>query len=146
MPQKMAFALAGYGAWGRFHARSIADAADGRLVAIAAPSEANAKAAMSDFPEAAVHRDWEALIDDPGIEAIAVATPNHLHAPIAITALEAGKHVLLEKPMANTLADCDRIISAARASKAQLSVGLQCRLSPQWGLSLIHISEPTRRS
>ena len=115
MPQKMAFALAGYGAWGRFHARSIADAADGRLVAIAAPSEANAKAAISDFPEAAVHRDWEALIDDPGIEAIAVATPNHLHAPIAITALEAGKHVLLEKPMANTLADCDRIISAARA-------------------------------
>ena len=51
MPQKMAFAVAGYGAWGRFHARSIADATDGRLVAIATPSEANAKAATSDFPE-----------------------------------------------------------------------------------------------
>jgi myo-inositol 2-dehydrogenase/D-chiro-inositol 1-dehydrogenase len=81
----------------------------------------------------AVHRDWEALIQDPQIEAIAVATPNHLHAPIAIAALEAGKHVLLEKPMANTIADCDRIVAAARASRAQLSVGLQCRLSPQWG-------------
>ena len=133
MPQKMTFAVAGYGAWGRFHARSIADAADGRLGAIAAPSEANAKAAMSDFPDAAVHRNWEALIEDPAIEAIAVATPNHLHAPIAIAALEAGKHVLLEKPMANTLADCNRIVAAARAAKAQLSVGLQCRLSPQWG-------------
>jgi myo-inositol 2-dehydrogenase/D-chiro-inositol 1-dehydrogenase len=133
MRQKMAFAVAGYGAWGRFHARSIADAADGRLVAIAAPSEANAKAAMSDFPGVAVHRNWETLIDDPTIEAIAVATPNHLHAPIAIAALAASKHVLLEKPMANTLADCDRIVSATRMSKAQLSVGLQCRLSPQWG-------------
>jgi myo-inositol 2-dehydrogenase / D-chiro-inositol 1-dehydrogenase len=80
MLQKMTFAVAGYGAWGRFHARSIADAADGRLVAIAAPSEANAKAAMSDFPDAAVHRNWEALIENPAIEAIAVATPNHLHA------------------------------------------------------------------
>jgi myo-inositol 2-dehydrogenase/D-chiro-inositol 1-dehydrogenase len=141
MPQKMSFAVAGYGAWGRFHARSIADALDGRLVAIAAPSEANAKAAMSDFPDLAVYRSWEALIDDPAIEAIAVATPNHLHAPIAIAALEAGKHVLLEKPMANTLADCDRIVAAARASKAQLSVGLQCRLSPQWGRIRVLIDE-----
>jgi myo-inositol 2-dehydrogenase/D-chiro-inositol 1-dehydrogenase len=41
--------------------------------------------------------------------------------------------VLVEKPMANTLADCDRIIAAVERSKAQLSVGLQCRLSPQWG-------------
>ena len=118
MPQPMTFAVAGYGAWGRFHARSIAGAADGRLVAIAARSDANARAAQSDFPDAAVHREWEALIRDPAIEAIAVATPNHLHAPIAVAALEAGKHVLLEKPMANTLADCDRIVAAVKRSKA----------------------------
>jgi myo-inositol 2-dehydrogenase / D-chiro-inositol 1-dehydrogenase len=129
----MTFAVAGYGAWGRFHARSIAGAADGRLVAIAARSDANASAARADFPDATVHRDWEALVRDPAIEAIAVATANHLHAPIAVAALEAGKHVLVEKPMANTLADCDRIVAAAARSKAQLSVGLQCRLSPQWG-------------
>jgi len=129
----MSFAVVGYGAWGRFHARCIADASDARLVAIAAPSEANAAAANADFPTARVYRSWEALLADPAIEAIAVATPNHLHAPIAVAALEAGKHVLLEKPMANTLADCDRIVAAAKRSKAQLSVGLQCRLSPQWG-------------
>jgi myo-inositol 2-dehydrogenase/D-chiro-inositol 1-dehydrogenase len=133
MHRPMAFAVAGYGAWGRFHARSIRDALDGRLVAIATPSEANASAAEADFPQALIHRSWEALIGDPSIEAIAVATPNHLHAPVAIAALEAGKHVLLEKPMANTLADCDLIIAAAERSTAQLSIGLQCRLSSQWG-------------
>jgi myo-inositol 2-dehydrogenase/D-chiro-inositol 1-dehydrogenase len=133
MPKPMTFAVAGYGAWGRFHARSIAGARDGRLLAIAIHSDASAKAAREDFPEAAVHRDWQALIDDPAIEAIAVATPNHLHADIAVAALEAGKHVLLEKPMATTLADCDRIVAAAKRAKGQLSVGLQNRLSPQWG-------------
>ena len=133
MPKPMSFAVAGYGAWGRFHARSIAEAPDGLLVAIAAPSDDNARAAKSDFPDATVHRQWETLIDDPAVEAIAVATPNHLHAPIAVAALAAGKHVLLEKPMANSLPDCDRIVAAATHAKAQLSVGLQCRLSPQWG-------------
>jgi myo-inositol 2-dehydrogenase/D-chiro-inositol 1-dehydrogenase len=49
--------------------------------------------------------------------------------------------VLLEKPMANTLADCDRIVAAAKRSKAQLSVGLQCRLSPQWGRIATLIAE-----
>jgi len=133
MPRPLSFAVIGYGAWGRFHARAIADAADGCLAAIATPSETNAEAAQADFPGVVVSRNSEAVIADPEIEAIAVATPNHLHAPIAIAALEAGKHVLLEKPMANTIADCDRIVAATERSKAQLSVGLQCRLSPQWG-------------
>jgi len=133
MPEPMTFGVAGYGAWGRFHARSIADAWDGRLIAIAAPSEANAAAARADFPDVTVHRDWRALIADPAVQAIAVATPNHLHAPIAVAALEAGKHVLVEKPMATTLADCDRIVAATKLSAGQLTVGLQCRLSPQWG-------------
>jgi myo-inositol 2-dehydrogenase / D-chiro-inositol 1-dehydrogenase len=133
MRRSMAFAVAGYGAWGRYHARAIAEAADARLAAIASPSEANAEAAHADFPDAVVYRSWEALLADPAIEAIAVATPNHLHAPIAIAALEAGRHVLLEKPMATSIADCDRIVAAAARAKGQLSVGLQCRLSPQWG-------------
>ena len=133
MSKPMTFAVAGYGAWGRCHARAIADARDGRLVAIAVPSDVSARAAKGDFPDAAIYRDWQSLIADPAVEAIAVVTPNHLHAPIALAALAAGKHVLLEKPMAITLADCDRIIAGAKRSPAQLTVGLQCRLSPQWG-------------
>jgi myo-inositol 2-dehydrogenase/D-chiro-inositol 1-dehydrogenase len=129
----LVFGLAGYGAWGRFHAHAIADAPGAALGAIATPSAASAAAAGQDFPQAVVYRDWRALIDDPQLQAIAVATPNHLHAEIAIAALEAGKHVLVEKPMATTLADSDRVVRAALASRAVLSVGLECRLSPQWG-------------
>lgn len=133
MEPALKFGLAGYGAFGRFHARSIAKAPGAALVAIAAPSDANASAATVDFPAAKIHRDWRALISDPTVDAIAIATPNHLHAEIAIAALDAGKHVLVEKPMATTLADCDRVVVAAARSKAVLTVGLQCRLSPQWG-------------
>ena len=133
MEPTLKFGLAGYGAFGRFHARSIAKASGATLVAIAVPSDANASAAAVDFPAARIHRDWHALIADPTIDAIAIATPNHLHAEIAIAALDAGKHVLVEKPMATTAADCDRVVAAAARSKAILTVGLECRLSPQWG-------------
>ena len=133
MAERMAFAVAGYGAWGRFHASSIAGCGRARLAAIAAHGEDSAAAAKADHPSAIVYREWEDILRNPEIEAVAVATPNHLHAPIAIAALNAGKHVLLEKPMATTLADCDAIVAAAARSKAQITIGLQCRLSPLWG-------------
>ena len=60
--------------------------------------------------------------------------PNHLHAEIAIAALEAGKNVLLEKPMAGSIADCDRIVEAVRRTGRVLSVGHEFRASTQWGL------------
>lgn len=133
MAQPIRFALAGYGAFGRFHARSIAKTPGATLVAIATPGEASAAAARADFPDAHIHRDWPGLIADPAIDAIAIATPNHLHAEIAVAALEAGKHVLVEKPMATSALDCDRVVAAAARSKGVLTVGHECRVSPQWG-------------
>jgi myo-inositol 2-dehydrogenase/D-chiro-inositol 1-dehydrogenase len=133
MSKPMTFALVGYGAWGRFHARSIAAADQALLSTIVANSGASADAAAQDWPKVAVLRDWRAALADPAIEAVAVATPNHLHAEIAVAALEAGKHVLLEKPMATSLADCDRLVAAARRSGKVLTVGHELRLSPQWG-------------
>ncbi len=133
MPDEMNFGLIGYGAWGRFHARSIAKARDARLGAIVAQGDESAAAARADHPEAGVHRHYRKLLEDPAIEAVAIAVPNDLHAEIAVAALEAGKHVLLEKPMATSLADCDRIVAAASRSGKVLTVGHEMRLSPQWG-------------
>lgn len=59
-----------------------------------------------------------------------VCTPDHLHAEHAVAALEAGKHVFLEKPMATTLADCDSILAAARKGNAKLYVGHNMRFYP----------------
>ena len=59
--------------------------------------------------------------------------PNHLHAEIAIAALDAGKDVLLEKPMASTIAECEQILAAVRRTGRVLSVGHEFRISTQWG-------------
>ena len=58
---------------------------------------------------AAVFRDYQELLAAPDIDAVSICTPNFLHAPMAIDALDAGKHVLLEKPLAHTLADGERL-------------------------------------
>ena len=130
----MRFGLIGYGAWGRYHAEAIAGAPGAELAAIACASEASAALAHERHPEAAVHLDWRALVIDRSLDAVDIVVPNHLHAEVAIAALDAGKNVLLEKPMAATIADCDRIVDAVRRSGKILSVGHEFRASTQWGL------------
>jgi myo-inositol 2-dehydrogenase/D-chiro-inositol 1-dehydrogenase len=125
----MRVGLVGYGAWGRHHARAIAGASNATLAAIASTSADAAR----DWPGARALPDWRPLVDDPSIEAVVVAAPNHLHAPVALAALAAGKHVLLEKPMALTFPDCDALVAAARASHGVLTIGHELRVSTQWG-------------
>lgn len=125
----MQVGLVGYGAWGRHHAKAIAGAPSARLAAIATSSTE----AEADWPEARILADWRALVGDPAIEAVFVALPNHLHAEVAQAALHAGKHVLLEKPMALSAADCDALVAASRTSRGVLTIGHELRLSTQWG-------------
>jgi myo-inositol 2-dehydrogenase / D-chiro-inositol 1-dehydrogenase len=129
----MRFGLIGFGAWGKFHAEAIRKAPGAELAAIACASEASAAAAREKYPQAAVHRDWRALLGDRSIEVVDIVVPNHLHAEIAIAALEAGKDVLLEKPIATSIADCDRIVDAVRRTGRVLSVGHEFRISTQCG-------------
>src|SRR5437762_9680603 len=65
---------------------------------------------------------FEALLEDPRVEAVSVGTPRDLHAPHAIGALEAGRHVLTEKPMARAARECDAMIEAARRAGRKLGV------------------------
>lgn len=127
------FGLIGYGLWGRHHARAIVQAPGATLAAIACRTEATAAAAARDFPGVPVHRDYRELLAQTDVGAVDVVVPNALHAEVGVAALEAGKDVLLEKPLAPTLADCDRLIAAAARAGRILTVGHELRLSHQWG-------------
>jgi predicted dehydrogenase len=74
--------------------------------------------------------DLDDLLAMPEVNAVAVAVPNVAHAECAVRALERGKHVLLEKPMAMSLVECDRILAAAKASGRTLQIGFVCRGTP----------------
>lgn len=70
------------------------------------------------------------LADNPDIDAVYVVTPNGLHAEHAISAARAGKHVLCEKPMANTVAECEAIVSACEQASVKLAIGYRCQFEP----------------
>lgn len=76
-----------------------------------------------------VYESWEAMLADPALDAVSVCSANHTHAEITIAALEAGKHVLCEKPMAITLEQCEAMVSAARKSGKFLMIGHNQRLA-----------------
>src|SRR6266542_1550919 len=129
----MRFGLIGYGLWGRHHAAAIAKAPGAELAAIACASEATAAAARRDFPGVPVDIGYPRLVGRADIDAVVVSVPNHLHAEVGVAALAAGKDVLLEKPMATTLEDCDRLLDAARTGGGVLTIGHELRLSAQYG-------------
>jgi predicted dehydrogenase len=115
-------ALFGSGWIQDFHARAVFERPDAELVAVANHREESAVALAERFGIPRVTTDWEALAADPRIDAAVVATPNALHAPQAMALLRAGKHVLVEKPMATSVAECDAMIEASRSSGASLMV------------------------
>ena len=127
------FGLIGYGLWGPLVARAIRETPEAELAAIACRSEATARKARDDHPGVPVDLGYQALIARSDIDAVAVVTPNDLHAEMGVAAMVAGKDVLLEKPIANTAAECDRLIDTARRTGRILSIGHQLRLSQQWG-------------
>lgn len=129
----MRFGLIGYGLWGRHHARAIAQAPGATLAAIACRTPETAADACRDFPGVAVYLDHRELLARSDVDVVDVVVPNDLHATIGVAALEHGKDVLLEKPLAPTLAECDRLIATARRTGCVLSVGHELRLSSQWG-------------
>jgi myo-inositol 2-dehydrogenase/D-chiro-inositol 1-dehydrogenase len=127
------FGLIGYGAWGSHHACAISRTAGAELVAVAARSAESRARAAADHPGSRVYSDYTELLRREELEVIDIVLPSHLHHAVARAALEAGRHVLLEKPMALAVADCDDLIALAVARKRVLAVGHELRLSVLWG-------------
>src|SRR5579875_2347699 len=85
-----------------------------------------------DFSGARTYTDWIDLIRDPQLDAVDICLPTDLHAPAAIAALESGKHVLCEKPMALSAEDCEHMMAAAQRHNRILMIGQILRFWPEY--------------
>ncbi len=95
------------------HAHTLKDLPERfRVVAVTDPEPARREEARAELG-CRVHRSFEALLDDAGVDLLVIASPNHLHTEHAIAALRAGRHVVAEKPFALCVEDADRMIDAA---------------------------------
>ncbi|GLY94989.1 Gfo/Idh/MocA family oxidoreductase [Actinoplanes sp. NBRC 103695] len=138
MTQQIGVAVIGAGMVGRAHASAYRNAASlydlggpvARLVTIADVHEPFATDAARRFGYEKTETDWRRVIDDPEVHAVSVAVANNLHREITEAALQNGKHVLCEKPLAPTIADAEAMVKAAASSERVNAVGFTFRRSP----------------
>ncbi len=120
----MRFGLIGAGAIGAVRASALARMEGSSLTAV---TDLNEPQARTNAPQAAFVATAEALIAHPAVDAVIISTPPPLHEPLAMQALQAGKHVLIEKPMAASVEACQRMAMAAHAAGRLLTVGYNHR-------------------
>jgi phthalate 4,5-cis-dihydrodiol dehydrogenase len=123
--------IIGAGHFGAQHAEAIAELDNVRLVASSRTNET----ALNEFVRkygGRAYTDYGYLLADNDVDAVMIATPHHLHTDIAILAAKAGKHILLEKPMAPTLDECDQIIQATNEFGVKLMVGHTNHFAPHY--------------
>ncbi len=97
------------------------------VIALVAATEGEAQLAADEMGVGSISADFSALCARDDIDIIDICTPNHLHVPQTLEALAAGKHVIVEKPLAGSLADIDRVISAEKRSGKTVSPIFQYR-------------------
>lgn len=112
----------GAGGFSARHAEAISRVEGLRLAAVSR-RDAAALQQFTDRFGGRAYTDYRRLLDDPDVQAVLIATPHHQHTQITLDAARAGKHILLEKPMAPTLAECDQIVDAAEKAGVTLMAG-----------------------
>jgi predicted dehydrogenase len=122
--------MAGYGYWGPNVVRNLSELAEAEIVSICDYRPEALEKAKRRYPHVRTTSDFETLIDDPGVDAIAIATPVSTHFELARRALEAGKHAFVEKPLAASSDDAIRLTALARASGLVLMPGHTFLYSP----------------
>ena len=129
---KIGVGIIGTGSISRAHAQAYLKLPEQvQLVAVADISEERAREAAKQWGVERVFEDYRDLLELEEIEAISVCTPGQAHCEPTVAALQAGKHVLVEKPMAATAAESWRMVQAARASNKILMVEMKWRFMPQ---------------
>jgi predicted dehydrogenase len=127
MADKLRCAVIGAGGIGLDHLYSLTTCPRAAAVAVAETNPQRAREACARYHVPRSYADYRELLEQPDIDAVTIAVPNHLHAPMAIEALKARKHVLLEKPMAMNAKEAGKILDTAKALKRVLMVSFQLR-------------------
>jgi predicted dehydrogenase len=109
-----------------------------RVLAVASRDAHRANAIATQFTIERTYTSYQALIDDPDIAIVYIALPNHLHREWTIRAAQAGKHVLCEKPLATSVAECDEMIAACQQANVLLMEAVMYRFHPRM-IALKHI-------
>lgn len=129
MNDKLTFGLIGCGGYGKVHASVYKSDPRVFLKALWSPTRSHRVQSGRRF-ECGVTDTWQEIVEDSEIDCIAIAAPDFAHTEYAVAALNAGKHVILEKPMAMTSSDCRKILSARDSSGKKLMVNYHNRWYP----------------
>jgi predicted dehydrogenase/aryl-alcohol dehydrogenase-like predicted oxidoreductase len=131
MSDRLAWGIIGAGGIARAFARGLATSKTGALVAIGSRSQASADAFGAEFGLSRCHGSYAALLADPAVQAVYIATPHPMHAEWAVKAADAGKHILCEKPLTMNWPEAMAVVEAARRNDVFLMEAFMYRCHPQ---------------
>lgn len=137
MKAPVAFGLIGCGIWGEVHGYTYAVSPNSKLVAVCDQNLNRAKKLKQKFDVSYIYNNVDELLKNDEITAVSIATPDFTHTELICAALEAGKHVIVEKPMATTIEDCNRILKLRDEKKLKLMVNY----SNRWKTPFIHVKK-----
>jgi len=130
MAKPVRVAVVGCGYWGPNLVRNFRSLSDCQLTDLCDVSTSRLNHLKSLYPDMATHVSFENMLSSRELDAIVIATPVHLHHKLAMQSLTAGKHVMIEKPMAGSVTQCDELADLARKKKVTLMVGHTFLYSP----------------
>jgi predicted dehydrogenase len=129
---KVKCAVIGFGLWGREIVSTLSRLPQAQVAVVCETYEPYLRRAARSAPTAAREKDYRKVLDNKDVQAVIVATPSHQHRDITIAALQAGKHVYCEAPLATNIEDARSIAAAAKAALKQVfQVGLLYRSDPE---------------
>ena len=132
---KAGFGLIGCGTWGSVHARTYSASRFASLVAVCDQDEQRAARCAEQYGVPQYCSDWRKLLANPDVRAVSVATPDFAHGEIVLAAIEAGKDVLVEKPLGTSVEECREILAARDRRGVKLMVDFHNR----WNLPFVNI-------
>ena len=138
---KTRYGVIGLGWFGEKHLEALAGNPAVEIYALCTRTPERLAQVAERFQVRKTYTDYREMLADPGLDSVSITTMWDQHRDPTLAALEAGKHVFLEKPMASTVQDCQAIVDAAAASSGKFMVGHICRFNPRYAAAKLAVDE-----